>query len=258
MKRDDVISKIHTYFGKDLLTLAQDTDTYLANGIQILGKEDVKTIVVGVSATVELFKKAEELHADMVLAKHPLSLDIPEQLPTPSLQKRLQTIFKNNWTVGGYHYILDIHPEVGNVPLAFHALGITRKQQFFNGWGYVGEFDTPKDIHVLKKDLEKLFSRPVFLVDGGKKTIQRIGMVSGGGIPNTERLREMLVLGLDAYITGEISEWTVHLFKESDISYFACGHHATEVLGPQAFAQKLQEILGDDVRVEFVNIWNEI
>ncbi|MCG7869527.1 MAG: Nif3-like dinuclear metal center hexameric protein, partial [Candidatus Thiodiazotropha taylori] len=48
-------------------------------------------------------------------------------------------------------------------------------------------------------------------------------------------------LGLDAYISGEVSEPTVHLARELDIHYFAAGHHATERYGVEALGRHLAE-----------------
>lgn len=260
MDRDTVIETIHAYFGKDLLEEARSKDTHLANGIQILGKKDVKTIVVGVSATVELFEWAKKKRADMVLTKHPIKINTPNQLFDLSLQKRLRMVFTNDWTVGGYHYILDVHPEVGNVPLVLRRLKAKPVGRFFmGGWGYVAEFPKPMKVMELEERLSEIYKHPVFMVtDDTKKMVRRIGMTSGGGIPKEKEFQEILELRLDAYITGEISEGTVHRFKEGEVTYFACGHHAMEVVGPEAFAQKLRKLLKNNVAVEFINVWNEI
>lgn len=257
--RDELISRIHTYFGQEWLATARARDEHLANGIQILGKEEINTIVVGVSATVELFEAAKKRHADVVLAKHPMKITAPFQLLDRSFQERLRMVFTNNWTVGGYHYLMDVHPEVGNVPILMEKLGIARGSAFFNGWGYIGEFDKPQPLARIAEFLEKIVNHPVFqVIPSEKKTAKRVGIVTGGGIPRQEELLEMLEHNLDLYITGEISEWTTHLYREAGIAYFAAGHHATEVFGPQAFADVLQKLVGEKAKVEFVNIWSDI
>lgn len=257
--RDDLIRLINSYFGPQWLATARARDEHLANGIQILGKEQVETIVVGVSATVELFEAAKKRGADVVLAKHPMKIAAPFQLLDLSFQERLRMVFAHNWTVGGYHYLLDVHPEVGNVPILMEKLGLERLDQFFDGWGYVGEFDTPQPLEHIAEFLQKIVNHPVFCVLPPKiKTVKRVGIVTGGGIPRQEQLLEMLEQRLDLYITGEISEWTTHLYREAGIAYFAAGHHATEVFGPQKFAEVLQKLVGNNAKVEFVNIWSEI
>jgi len=44
---------------------------------------------------------------------------------------------------------------------------------------------------------------------------------------------QAIALGVDAYLSGEISEQTVHLARESGVAYIAAGHHATERYGVQ-------------------------
>lgn len=257
--RDDLISLIENYFGKDLLQTAKQKDKYLANGIQILGKEKVEKIVVGVSATVALFEEAKKRHADVVLTKHPMMIAPVNQILDPSLQARLRMVFAENWTVGGYHYALDVHPIVGNTPILMEKLGIERLQPFYDTWGYVGEFAKPTSAGEVAEFLEKIVNHPVMTILPAKpRPIKRIGIVTGGAIPHIDQVMEMLELRLDAYITGEIAEWTTHLFQEVGIAYFAAGHHATEVFGPQKFAEVLQKLVGKKANVEFVHVWNEV
>ena len=47
--------------------------------------------------------------------------------------------------------------------------------------------------------------------------------------------------GLDAFISGEISEPSVHIAREYGIDYFAAGHHATERYGVQALGAHLSK-----------------
>lgn len=52
-------------------------------------------------------------------------------------------------------------------------------------------------------------------------------------------IAEAATLGVDAYLSGEISEQTTHLARELGLDYFAAGHHATERLGIQALGEHL-------------------
>jgi putative NIF3 family GTP cyclohydrolase 1 type 2 len=61
-------------------------------------------------------------------------------------------------------------------------------------------------------------------------------------------------LGLDAFISGEISEQTTHSAVEQGIHYFAAGHHATEKGGVQALGAWLAEHFG--VEHHFIDIPN--
>jgi putative NIF3 family GTP cyclohydrolase 1 type 2 len=62
--------------------------------------------------------------------------------------------------------------------------------------------------------------------------------------------------GLDAFISGEISEQTVHVARETGIHYFAAGHHATERYGVQALGAHLAEHFA--ISHEFVDIGNPV
>jgi putative NIF3 family GTP cyclohydrolase 1 type 2 len=45
---------------------------------------------------------------------------------------------------------------------------------------------------------------------------------------------QAIAAGCDIYLSGEISEQTTHLARESGVPYIAAGHHATERYGVQA------------------------
>jgi len=259
LHRDEVLQRIHTYLGHDLLAKSVQKDPWLANGIQVLGKPEVSKIAIGVSATQALFTEAKSRGADMVLCKHPIRLETPNQVFPLFLQERLRTVFEQNWTIGGYHYALDVHPEVGNVPLLLRALNAHIGTPIRNEWGFVAELNTPQTIQALADQLKNLVHHQVLQVtNDASKTVRKIAMVTGGAVPSGTDFLELLAHGVEAYITGEISEWAVHQFLESKIAYLAMGHHAGEVIGPQTFAQKLPEILENQVSVEFINVWNEV
>jgi putative NIF3 family GTP cyclohydrolase 1 type 2 len=48
-------------------------------------------------------------------------------------------------------------------------------------------------------------------------------------------------LGVDGFLSGEISEQTAHQARELGVDYFAAGHDATERYGVQALAAHLAE-----------------
>ena len=67
-------------------------------------------------------------------------------------------------------------------------------------------------------------------------------------------LEDAVRLGVDAYISGEISEQTVHLARESGVAYIAAGHHATERYGVRALGEHLAARFG--IAHHFVDIAN--
>jgi putative NIF3 family GTP cyclohydrolase 1 type 2 len=67
---------------------------------------------------------------------------------------------------------------------------------------------------------------------------------------------EAIDAGADLFITGEVSEPTVHLARESGVGFIGAGHHATERYGVQALAQAIQQQFG--VKVDFIDIDNPV
>ncbi|MEK7302264.1 MAG: Nif3-like dinuclear metal center hexameric protein, partial [Pseudomonadota bacterium] len=62
--------------------------------------------------------------------------------------------------------------------------------------------------------------------------------------------------GVDAFITGEISEQTVHAARESGVAFIAAGHHATERYGVQALGDHIAQAFG--IRHQFIDIGNPV
>ena len=60
--------------------------------------------------------------------------------------------------------------------------------------------------------------------------------------------------GVDAFITGEISEPQAHLARETGVAFLACGHHATERYGAPATAAYVSAQLG--ITHQFIEIDN--
>jgi putative NIF3 family GTP cyclohydrolase 1 type 2 len=55
---------------------------------------------------------------------------------------------------------------------------------------------------------------------------------------------DAIAAGVDAFITGEISEPQAHYARECGVSFLACGHHASERYGAQALGGHVAAQLG--------------
>ena len=62
--------------------------------------------------------------------------------------------------------------------------------------------------------------------------------------------------GAEVFITGEVSEPTVHLAREAGVGFISAGHHATERYGVQALGEAVGREFG--IRVDFVDIDNPV
>lgn len=95
--------------------------------------------------------------------------------------------------------------------------------------------------------------REPLLIGDPQAPVRRVGWCSGGAQGYFEAAIEQ---GVDLYLSGEISEQTVHLARETGVAYLAAGHHASERLGIQALAARVAEECGLDCR--FVEIDNPV
>ena len=83
--------------------------------------------------------------------------------------------------------------------------------------------------------------------------VERVGWCTGAA---QDHLEAAVALGVDAFISGEVSEQTVHVARETGIAFIAAGHHATERYGVQALGGHLAERFG--LQHEFVDIPNPV
>ena len=89
-------------------------DDYGPNGLQVPGSEQIQTVVTGVSANAELFARAREEGADLVLVHHGLFWAGPPRALDRASKRRLQLLFDADLALAAYHLPLDGHLEVGN------------------------------------------------------------------------------------------------------------------------------------------------
>jgi putative NIF3 family GTP cyclohydrolase 1 type 2 len=95
--------------------------------------------------------------------------------------------------------------------------------------------------------------RTPLLIGDPERPVSRVGWCSGGAQGLFE---QAIALGVDLYLSGEISEQTVHLARESGVAYLAAGHHASERYGALALAGHLAERFGLDC--QFVDLDNPV
>ena len=125
-------------------------------------------------------------------------------------------------------------------------------------WGYTAYFDKPQDVHELAHKCEGIFNHEIFVVEGSKEKIKKVGVVSGGAKPYAETLAELESKGVELFISGETSESSPHKMKEAGIAYFVCGHYATEKFGVQELGKKIESKFKGKVEVKFIEVENPI
>ncbi len=230
---------------------------YGPNGLQIEGKTQIKKIAFAVSATKHSIEQAVEQHADALVVHHGLFWKFhgPKTLTGP-FAKRVFPLIKNEINLFAYHLPLDGHAEIGNAACLGKLLGCTEQQGFGEHkgayTGIKGVLKQPITAMQLATKLEQLLNHQVILASAdNSQLIRSLGIITGGANSQWQQARDE---GLDAYITGEISEHDWHESQESGIHMFAGGHHATEKFGIQALMQKTEQQF--DLSCVFINSEN--
>jgi dinuclear metal center YbgI/SA1388 family protein len=228
------------------------------NGLQVPGRDEVSTVVTGVTASRELCEQAVAEDAELVLVHHGLFWDFHPAGLTPVLAERLRPLFKHDIALAGYHLPLDAHPEVGNNAILVERLGCERHEAFGDHRGTpIGRCGTfPGDgvpAAELFERVREVTARVPTVFDGGPDRVRRIGIVSGGGAGHLE---EAIDAGLDAFLTGEPREHVMSLAREAGIHFVAAGHYATETFGVRALGDWLAERFG--IRHVWIDIPNPV
>ncbi|NLY14373.1 MAG: Nif3-like dinuclear metal center hexameric protein [Gammaproteobacteria bacterium] len=217
---------------------------YCPNGLQVEGKSQIKRIVSGVTASQALIDAAIELQADAILVHHGYFWKGEDQRVIGMKQRRIKALLTHDINLLAYHLPLDVHPELGNNVQLAQRLGLTvtgpLEPDNPRNVGLIGELAAPLSATEFAARIEHALSRAPLVVDH-QQPIQRVAWCTGGAQGYIE---QAIAAGVDAYITGEVSERTFHEAQENGISFFAAGHHATERYGVQALGEWLAERFG--------------
>ncbi|MCO4757284.1 MAG: Nif3-like dinuclear metal center hexameric protein [Oceanospirillaceae bacterium] len=230
---------------------------YAPNGLQVEGCEQVSRIVTGVTASQALIDAAVAWNADAILVHHGYFWKGENPCITGMKQRRIKTLLQHDINLLGYHLPLDAHPDIGNNAVLAKLLGITVTGGLEEGnplsIGVTGKFDVPMSLQELGDRVSQVLKRPPLLIAGGEHQITTIGLCTGGAQGYIEKAID---LGLDAYLSGEISEPTVHSARENGVHYVAAGHHATERFGAKTLGEELAQKFG--IEQMFVDIDNPV
>ncbi|OQX08194.1 MAG: Nif3-like dinuclear metal center hexameric protein [Thiothrix lacustris] len=234
---------LETYLNQ-LLNVSKFRD-YAPNGIQVEGRAEVQRIVTGVSASQALLDAAVEQGADAVLVHHGYFWKGESPVIRGMKKRRIMTLLKQDMSLLGYHLPLDAHSEFGNNVQLAQLLGIqvdgVMDARELQGVGNIGTVAQPLSLVAFGQQVARALMREPLLIAGGEHPVQRIAWCTGGA---QGYIQQAFELGADTYLSGEISEHTVHFARENGIHYIAAGHHATERYGIQALGEHLAKQFG--------------
>lgn len=226
------------------------------NGLQVEGRGRIARLVTGVTASAALIDAALADGADAILVHHGYFWRGEDGRITGTRRRRLKSLLANDINLYAYHLPLDIHPELGNNAQLGLRLGLVRQEQFGeNDLGWLGLPDDPqlRTVGDLALRIEQRLGRTPMLIGDAQQPAGRIGWCTGAA---QGYLDDAIAAGASTYLSGEISEQTVHLARESGVAYLACGHHATERYGVQALGEHLAAHFG--IRHRFIDIDNPV
>ncbi|MGD8265882.1 MAG: Nif3-like dinuclear metal center hexameric protein [Chromatiales bacterium] len=216
---------------------------YCPNGLQVEGRRPARRIATGVTASRALVEAAVAWEADAILVHHGYFWR-GEPEPLRGMKgERVRTLMQNDVSLLAYHLPLDAHPEYGNNATLGRLLGLRDAEATDAGTGLLwrGRLEKPMAPQDFARHIGEVLRRPPLLVACERPAIESIGWCTGGA---QKFIDDAADLGLDAYISGEISESTYHTAIERNIHYFAAGHHATERYGIQALGEAAATALG--------------
>jgi dinuclear metal center YbgI/SA1388 family protein len=209
---------------------------FAPQGLQVVGTAEVARIACGVSSSRELFERAVELGAELVLVHHGLFWRNEPLVVDARLRGRLEALFRGNASLVAYHLALDAHPTLGNNAQLAGRIGAVPVQPF----GGVGHGCTiePVSVDELSGRVAEVVGRAPVVLRGGDRAIERLAVSTGAaGHDLVQAAHE----GYDALLTGEPEEPSAATARELGIHLIAAGHHATERFGVQALAAHLAE-----------------
>lgn len=229
---------------------------YCPNGVQVEGRSDIKLLVSGVTACLALIEAAVELNADAIIVHHGYFWRGEDACIRGQKLKRLRLLLSQNISLFAYHLPLDSHVELGNNASLARQLQLVPESRFGeNELGWMGRFasSAPMTVTEFAANVEAALGRKPMLIGDPDKFVKKIAWCTGAA---QNMLDQAISAGADVFLSGEISEPTVHLARESGIAYLACGHHATERYGVQALGEHIAQKFG--ITHHFVDIDNPV
>lgn len=229
-----------------------DFRDYCPNGLQVEGRGEIKRIVTGVTASAALIEAAVAAGADALIVHHGYFWRGEDARITGMRRRRIGLLFEHELNLFAYHLPLDAHPEIGNNATLARQLGVTQTQRFGEqDIAALGMLADGSTVASFTQTISEKLGRAPLVIGDAARPLRRIAWCTGGAQGMFE---QAIALGVDAYISGEISEQTVHLARESGVAYIAAGHHATERYGVQALGAHLAQRFG--LEHQFIEIEN--
>lgn len=246
------LNELETYLNQ-LLDISRFHD-YCPNGLQVEGRSEVRKLISGVTASFDLLQAAVAASADAILVHHGYFWRGENLCLTGMKRRRIALLMVHDISLLAYHLPLDAHPELGNNTQLGRKLGFIETGRFGEQniaiQGKLPQVMTLKDLRI---GIARALSRDPLVIGDEARPVQRIAWCSGSA---QDYFDEAIHLGVDAFLTGEISEQTVHAARESGVAFIAAGHHATERYGVRALGEQVAHNCG--ITHQFIDVDNPV
>jgi len=248
-KLKEVVDYLDSY-----LKISSIPDDCSNNGLQVEGHAEVEKVVFGVDACIDLFDKAVELNADFVLVHHGLSWRDSLKRLTGLNARRLAPLFNFGISLYAVHLPLDAHPVSGHNSKLGDMVELRERSMFFNydgaDIGVMGSLEKAVSVKELAALYDMKLGSAHRIFGDPSRMVKRLGIVSGGA--GHDAIAEAFALGLDLFVTGEVTHEAYHVIKESGLPVLALGHYCSEMPGVLA----MMELLSEKFKVEcqFIDI----
>ncbi len=245
-RRDDIVA-----FANELLEVEKWPE-FAPSGLQVVGADEVTRVLCGVSSSLELFERAVQASAEMVLVHHGLFWRSEPLVIDRRLRGRLAALFAGDISLVAYHLALDAHPTLGNNARLAAQIGVDVDRPFARV-GVGGSVSPALSVEELASRVAAAVERDPLVFAEGHSRIERVAICSGAA---GHELLAAAHEGYDCFVTGEPEEPSLHAARELGIHLIAAGHYATERLGVQALAARIAEEFG--VAWEFAEVENPV
>ena len=194
----------------NVLLEPQRFQDFAPNGLQVEGREHIDIVVSGVTASQALLNAAIALKADAVLVHHGYFWRSEDPCLVGMKGRRVQTLMQADINLFAYHLPLDCHRELGNNAGLGRALGVPQFGPLIPEEPtlpvFVGELPEVLSQVQVADSLSKELGRQV--LSEGDRAIRRIAWCTGGGQGYIDKAADA---GADLFVTGEVSEQTIHM-----------------------------------------------
>ena len=212
---------------------------YCPNGIQVQGRAEVRRIASAVTASQQVLEQAAAWGADAILVHHGYFWRNEDASITGIKKRRIAHLLQHDISLLAYHLPLDAHDELGNNAQLGKVLGFVELGRFGEqDIAFHGDLARTQTLGELSQHITQQLQRAPQVIGNPQRSITRIAWCSGAAQGYFDAA---VALGVDAFLTGEISEQNVHVAEETGVAFIAAGHHATERFGIRALGAHVAE-----------------